>query len=179
MNANVNVNPDEARQLEDRLRRLPLRTPSPELDARIASLRPPVVARRTRRRVVGVATAAAAVAVCLLVTVLWRPWPEGAGTAHRSGDRAGDKLPAAARQDRPRPEPAPVEPQRPSEPLRIEQVWSTVSAGEIVTRDGGAPMQRLSRQAVRRVRVIDDSRHVRIQWNIPSQQSVLMPLEFN
>ena len=175
----MNINPDEARQLEDRLRRLPLRTPSPALDARIASLPRPVVARRTRRRVVGVAVAAASVAVCLVVTVLWRPWHEGAGTAHRIGDRSGDKRPVGGHQDHPGLRPAPSEPRRPSEPLRIEQVWSTVSAGEIVTREGGPPMQRLSRQAVRRIQLIDDSRHVRIQWNIPSQQSVLMPLEYN
>ena len=170
------MNPDETRQLEDRLRRLALRAPSPELDARIAAWQGPAAAGRRRRPIAGVATAAAAVAVCLVATVLWRPWPEGAGTAQR--DRPGPEV----RGDKPRgsvpDEREGTGPAR-SEPLRIEQVWSTVSAGEIVTREDGPPMQRLSRQAVRRIELIDDSRHVRIQWNIPSRQSVLMPLEYN
>lgn len=168
------MHPDEIRQLEDRLRQLPLRTPSPELDARIALARP-VVVRRTRRPLAGVAVAAAAVAACLLVSVLWPIRREQSGTARRTDD----KPPAAAQQDLHRPRPTPSESPRPSEALRIEQVWATVSAGEVVTRDGGPPMQRLSRHAVRRVRVIDDSRHVRIEWNIPSQESVLVPLEFD
>jgi hypothetical protein len=168
------MNPDETRQLEDLLRRLPLRTPSPELDARIASLRPVAIARRTRRPVAGVVVAAAAVAVCLLATVLWQPGRKEAGTAQRSDEQAGHvgNVPHEKAA-------SPSAAQRPSRPLRIEQVWATVSAGEIVMREGGPPMQRLSRQALRRIQVIDASRHVRIEWNIPSRQSVLMPLEFN
>lgn len=161
------MNPNETRQLEDRLRGLALRTPSPGLDARVASLRPATLPRRTLRQAAGVAMAAAAVAACLLVTVLWRPSHEQAG--------AGSKPLVVAPQDHARPKPTPT----PAEPLRIEQVWSTISVGEVVARDGQPPMQRLSRHALRRIQWIDEGRHVRIEWNIPSQQSALVPLEFN
>lgn len=169
------MNPDETRQLEDRLRGLTLRMPSPELDARIASLRPATLALRTRRQAAGVAVAAAAVVACLLVTVLWRPSREQAGASHSVDGRPRVTVP----RDPPRPQPTPTELPRRPEPLRIEQVWSTVSAGEVVARDGQPPMQRLSRHALRRIQWIDEGRHVRIEWNIPSQQSALVPLEYN
>ena len=67
----------------------------------------------------------------------------------------------------------------PPQPIRIEQVWTTQSiAGEVV-HDGDVPMQRVHQQIVRHVRWIDERNHVSIEWNIPSDQTVLVPLEYN
>lgn len=73
-----------------------------------------------------------------------------------------------------RPAEAAIEPN-----VEIEQVWSTVTRREIVSPDDGPAMQRAQRQVVRHVRWVDDRNRVHIEWNIPSEQSVLVPLEYN
>ncbi len=167
------MNPDEIGQdidrLEDRLRRLPLHSPPATLDARIARIGSPVAGRGLRRRLAGLTLAAAAVAASLAVMI-------AGGLRHQEPD---GPPPAVARNGPTVQDPVGSQQQPPDLPVRIEQVCSTLSAGEIVTREGAPPMQRLSRQVVRRVQVIDDSRHVRIEWSIPSRESVLMPLEYN
>ena len=164
------MNPDESDQLEDRLRRLPLREPSAELDARIASLARPVAVRRGQRRVAGLAVTAAAVAASLLVLVVWH-------TGHDGGNPRNEPLPITARPKQPPEQPA-TRHEAPA-PVHIEEVWSAVAATEIVDRGDAPPVQRVSRQMVRRVRLIDARHHVRMEWSIPSEQTFDAPLEFN
>jgi len=64
-------------------------------------------------------------------------------------------------------------------PIRIEQVGATAPAEEVVLRDDNPPMRRLRQQVVRHVRWIDRQRHIQIEWNIPSEQTILVPLEYN
>jgi hypothetical protein len=159
---------DDFQDLEGCLRRLPLRRPSGELDARIASVGAAPSAHRPRRRLAAVVAAAAAVAAGLALVALWRPWQPDAGQA-----------PTAARVE-PVPAPASKGTTPPvSRPVRVEQVWSAVSNEGVVSAGDVPPMQRFQRQVIRSVRVIDEDRHVRIEWNIPSRQTVLMPLEYN
>lgn len=66
-----------------------------------------------------------------------------------------------------------------AEPIQIEQVWSSLAANDVVRTEPARPMQRVQRQVHRRVQWIDPQRHVYIEWNIPSEQSALVPLEFN
>lgn len=180
------MNLNETGQLEDRLRRLPLREPSAALDARIASLaRRPTLARRRRPRVAGLALTATVLAASLLVLATWRAGIESRdGPLPIASSEKGDKphslhdgprgashnalfsKDAIAREEGP-------------ETVRIEQIWSAVAATEIIGRDNALPMQRVSRQVVRRVRLIDARRHVQMEWSIPGKQTVVAPLEFN
>ncbi len=141
------MNDGNLEQLEDLLRELPLRRPSPELDRRVEAVWRARSSRWTRWTVAATVATVAAAAAGLLLMVTWGP-------------------------------PAPLEVTAP-QPIRIEQVWTTQSPTGVVVHDGDVPMQQVHQQIVRHVRWIDEQNHVSIEWTIPSDQTVLVPLEYN
>lgn len=164
------MNDGNLEQLEDLLRGLPLRRPSPELDRRVATVWRARSSRRTRWTAAATVATAAAAAAGLLLMSMWEP----------ADDRPADPgRAAAAGAGAQPPPPAPAAEEPPPPPIRIEQVWTTQAAEGVVLRDGEVPMQRVHQQVVRHVRWIDEQNHVRIEWNIPSDQTVLVPLEYN
>jgi len=171
---------EDLREVEDLIRDLPLRRPSSGLDDRLASVWP---ARTVVRRwwKLGAAVAAAAALAAAVVVMLLR----NAGDDLPQGPAAPRGGPAVA--EAPQPEeledlPPIEEPEdRPSQPIRIEKLWTVPAAGQqdLVLSDETTPMYRLSHQVVRHVRWIDEANHVHIEWNIPSRQEVLVPLQYN
>jgi hypothetical protein len=141
---------DDLRQIEDLLRALPLRRPPPSLDNRVGRLWHPPSRRRGPRRGRWAAVAAAAAIAAALLVAVWGPWG-----------------------------PEPSETQKSATPVTIERVWSRLASNEVVAVEGGAPVRRLQRQIVRHVQLIDEEHDVRIEWNIPSEQVIDVPLEYN
>jgi hypothetical protein len=168
------MNPKEMEVLEEMLRRMPLRQPSKSLDRRVRAARPRAL--RLRRWFVwgGALTALAAAAALLIAgaSLVGVPIP-GFGPADE-GQLAG----GAAGVEPEVPGAAPAQEAR-RDGIRIEQVWSALAANDVVMVDDAQPMRRVQRQVYRRVQWIDPERDVRIEWNIPSEQSVLVPLEYN
>ena len=172
------MNRDQTEKTEALLQGLPLRPPPEKLDQRVRSV---FAVRRVRRARFAVATAVAvAVAASLLVVFLWNPGGGPDGTAE-TAQKPEAVEPVAAPPDPipPAPPPEPIPDAEPSQPVTIEQLWSAPSAGEVVIRDDGALMQRVHHQVVRHVRWIDEKNRIHIEWNIPSEQEVLVPLEYN
>jgi len=169
---------EEFEPIESLLRSLPLRRPSPALDERIDAARPHSRLSGRRLRLASVVAAAAALAAGLLVVLFCRPGGNGRDEITGPADRpaiagttpqqsgSGDHATAAQQNSRPA-------------PIRIEQVGATAPAEEVVLRDDNPPMRRLRQQVVRHVRWIDRQRHIQIEWNIPSEQTILVPLEYN
>ncbi|HUT13952.1 MAG TPA: hypothetical protein VMY42_25910 [Thermoguttaceae bacterium] len=172
---------EDLQGIEDLIRDLPLRRPSSELDDRLASVWPARAVVR-RRWKIGAAVAAAAALAAGLVVMLLRN-PEGDLAREPIAPRGGPAVAEAVPQpEEPEDLPSVKEPQdRPSQPICIEQLWSVPASGqqEVVLRDEAPPMRRVSHQVVRHVRWIDEPNNVHIEWNIPSRQEVLVPLQYN
>ena len=172
---------DETEQLEDLLRGLPLRRPSSELDQRVCSVWRARTARWRRLTVGGAVVASAALAASILwMIVLLRGPVAGPG---RGPTERVERPKVADATPRP-PEPADRRSvtgrgDRPAEPVRIEQVWSTLAANEVVVPVDALPIRRVHRQIMRHVRWIDERRNVHIEWNIPGEETVVVPLQYN
>ena len=160
------MNPDEIEQLEQSLRELPLRRPSPRLDERVMSVLGMKRSPWKRPALAAALLASAALAASLLLMLLRSPSEDGPAVA-----RPVEQPPFSA--------PVPSSVGIGTLPVRIEQIWSTPVAKEVVMLDDSRPVHRIQHQVVRHVRWIDERHHVRIEWNIPSEQTVLVPLEYN
>jgi len=165
------MNDGNLEQLEDLLRELPVRRPSPELDRRVEAVWRARSSRWTRWTVAATVATVAAAAAGLLLMAMWN------STKVRLTDLGG---PAIVNVEKP-PSPQPVPPPEKSlpQPIVIEKVWTTQSTTGVVVHDGDVPMQQVHQQIVRHVRWIDEQNHVNIEWTIPSDQTVLVPLEYN
>lgn len=166
---------DVREPVEDVLRRLPLRQPSAGLDERVRAACPPPRDWR-RRAALGAALAATAV---LAAGLAWFYFPGAAGDGSNRRD-AGPNGRAVAHVSPTPPTVAQVnENTAASAPVRIEQVWSTVASTEVLARGNDTPVERVHQRVVRRVQWIDDREHVRIQWSMPSEHTVVVPLDYN
>jgi hypothetical protein len=185
----MDMNPKEIEALEALLRAMPLAEPSEGLDRRVRASNP-AVARRRRRLAWTGALAACAAAAAVLLAVLGhlgpprereQPGPVGPVASDDAPDiRAPEEPPTHLAGDpTPTPPDAPPSPDPQTEVIHIEQVWSAVASHDVLVLDGPRPVQRVERQVYRRVQWIDPDRNVHIEWNIPSTQSALMPLEYN
>ena len=164
------MNDDNLEQLEDLLRELPLRRPSPELDRRVDAVWRARSSRWTRWTVAATVATVAAAAAGLLLMLTWDPAENG--SADHSTEIVADVEKPPSRP------PTPPEVTAP-QPIRIEKVWTSQSTTGVVVHDGDVPMQQVHQQIVRHVRWIDEQNHVSIEWTIPSDQTVLVPLEYN
>ncbi len=168
------MTPDDLEQLECRLKRIPLRRPPADLDERMASLFAPRPVRASRRWTVA-AVAAVAAAACLALALGPRLW-SGRDEARAPGEA---QPPPAAARDR---GPAHSEPRAdppPAPPVRIDRVWAADASRGVVFSAEAEPVERFERRIVRQVVVIDEDRQRRIEWHIPTKQTVDLPLEYN
>jgi hypothetical protein len=129
------MNEDNLEPIEDLLRGLPLRRPSPALDDRVLAARPKSVPASRRRKWAGLLTATATVAAGLLaVVLLW--------------NRGNDQPQQAAT---PKPQPP-------------ASVGASVPTEEVVQSNGGPVTRRLRQQVVREVRSLDRQHDAVIEW---------------
>ena len=159
--------------VEDLLRRMPLRRPGADLDARVyATLRHPSLERfnRLRRASLGVAAAlAVAAGVAPLASHLF-----DAGSAKVRPVAIATHPPAD-------PAPRPVQAARPATParpvlpgLRVERTIARVTDEGIVGQLGGAPLQRYRRQSQQQVWLVDPRRGARLSASIPREEVVVV-----
>ena len=171
--------PEEQDPLEALLRGLPLRPPPARLDQRLAQTwdeaspqatdRP---ARRRKRLAVRLAAALLVVAAGLMLAVLIRP------TARRANVPTVPHERGAIARSSPRPTPpVAVRPRGPS--TRIEQVWCVVTGTQVVTPDKGPPMLDQHCDVTREVHYVDDGGRVRMDWTIPGEETIAIPLDYN
>ncbi len=160
----------EREPIEDVLRRLPLREPSAGLDERVRAACP-LPGYLDRRAAVGAAVAAMAV---LAAGLVWFHFHGMAGDDNNGGPNgrtmASVSPPGGAEV---------AESTLAAAPVRIEQVWSKVASTEVLARGNQPPVERVHQRVMRRVQWIDDQEHVRIQWSVPSEHTVLVPLDYN
>jgi hypothetical protein len=145
-----------SRELEQLLRQTPLRPPPAGLDRRVgAALHP----WRRRARALGVAAAAAAIALGLGSWAVRR---------HPHGAVSEARLPSPSR-----PAPAAAVP-----PVSIVRTYGGVSSDGVVgvTADG-RPVQRVRRQIVRQVQVIDPQRGTKLSISVPQEVVYLVPVK--
>lgn len=170
------MNDREIEQLEDLLRRQPLRTASPRLDQRMQALwmrnqaaAPPLGRgrpwRASRRAVWSVAAAAG---LALAVSLWLHVRPSGPGSA---------PVPAASLSQ---PMAQATTPRAATPPVHIERIWTRLAVGDEPVRVEQAPPERRIRpEQVRQVQWIDAPRGVRIQWTISSGAAGTKPVEYN
>jgi len=146
---------EELLQIEQELRRLPLRRPPDRLDQRITQAGVHALAAR-RRRLMLFRSAFCVVAAACLVAVAVVDWRQP------GGQQAGSVFPDGTAY---------------TAPIQIEQVWSSV-ATEPDMLDGQGQAVRVQHHVVRQIRWIDEARNIRIQWDFPSVHTETMPLEY-
>ena len=143
----------EFSEFEESVRGQPLRAPSADLDRRVAAVfdETPPTPRRAGRRVwkAVAALATTAVAAYVVLHVASRPPPQQSQWVA-------------------------IEPD-----VKIEQIWSAVIDSKVIAEEGRPAAEQKQRQIVRHVRWVDDRNQVEIEWNIPSEQSAVVPLEYN
>lgn len=149
---------DDPRDLEIELalRRLPLRSPSDHLDARIAGV---LGANRSRRRPSLLLAAAAAIAVALgsVPFVLNRtPHPLQRPLARGPVDQSA--VPSTAG------------------PLRVERQFARVSDDGVIGTSQGVPVQLLRRTTVRQIWYFDPHTGKKLQVTVPRDQAFLVPV---
>ena len=171
------MSPDDLERLEALLRGLPLRQAPAGLDDRLAQTWAGR-ARRRKRLAAGVALAASLAIAAGLAAVLLvyrggvrQPVPPPEGTL------LTDVRPVLPEPGRQPPQAAPSGPATP--PVRIEQVWCTPLGSQVVMRDDAPPILEERRQVTRRLSWIDDRQHVKIQWIVSNEETVVVPLDYN
>ena len=139
-------------EFEELLRGQPLRGPSVNLDARIESVfeQTSAVRRRGRRHVWAALAGLTATAAAVFVVL---------HVANRPAEQ---------------PQMATIEPD-----VKIEQVWSAVVERKVIAEAGRPAAEEHQVQVVRHVRWVDDRNQVEIEWNISSEQSAVVPAEYN
>jgi hypothetical protein len=148
--------------LEDLLRRVPLRRPSEDLDRRVlAEAAAPAARPRVFR---WAATALAAAAAVALAVAGWQ-WLSMQGNEHHKA--YGPASPGVVQAD------------GHDEPIRIEQVWSAVEPRGVVMIDDQTPARGFVRRTVNRVQVIDEKQNIRVEYTIPREDYVYVPVGYD
>lgn len=136
-------------ELEQLIRRQRLREPSPVLDGRIASA---LSTRRTiARRIYAIAGAAAAVIAASLLLIagpLRGPGPAPRGNAALASN----------------PDPF----------VRIDQVWSQMTPGDLLVTQDNQPVRPVVVQRLYHTQWLDEKDNVRIEMTVPEEQVVLV-----
>lgn len=63
-------------------------------------------------------------------------------------------------------------------PVRIEDSWSSVTPQEVVVIDGD-PLRRYHRQTIDRVQLIDEKNNMRIEYTVPRNEVIVMPVKYD
>jgi len=159
----MNANRDDD-EIESLLKRQPLRVPSAAFDERMEQL----FAQR-EVFVWPVVRWAAALAACAGIAVtVWYVMSRNIATTPVKPNvvvKAPDKGANPA---------TPLD----FDPVRIEQVWSQVEPEGVIMVDGDA-MRRFHRQMVEHVQLIDDARNIRIEYTVPHNDVIVMPVRYD
>lgn len=165
--------------IEDLLRRMPLRQPGADLDARVyATLRGRSRERSRRLSMIrqaclGVAAAVAVAAgVAPLATRLWEAGSAAVKPVAIAAERPVEPTPPSAQPAR---SAAPVKVSRPALPgLRVERTVARVTDEGIVGQLGGAPLQRYRRQSQQQVWLVDPRQGARLSASVPREEVVVV-----
>lgn len=165
--------PDDLDPLESMLRGLPLRQPSEALDERLARTWDRRARRRKRLAAGLVAAASLAVAASLVLALLIRfsgRGPVGPGKPENGPVVRTPSIPS-------------VPPQVASRPLepstRIEQVWCVVTGSKVETTGDGPPLLSEQCQVTRQVHYVADGGRVHVDWTIPGEETIAIPMDYN
>jgi len=146
-------------EMELALGRLSLRSPSPELDQRLAKLLSSSRPRERTRSVLFAAAASVAIALGTVPLILHHRW--------NSTERMLVQTPVV--------QPAPSRPAR--SPLRVERQFARVSDNGIVGTDHGVPLQLLHYIAVRQIWYFDPRTGKKLQVTVPEDEAFLVPIQ--
>lgn len=168
---------DNMKQLEDQLRRQPVEPSSAQLDQRIADL--------LKQRLADDKTAAASVEPEVVGRLTWQRWAFAAAGIAACAAIAFAIISDTFTADQPQQQVAmgPVTPTTtdiqtpadapPANPVRIEQVWSQATPGEVIVTDA-QPMRPVLLAQVKHTRWIDEANNVEIELTVPQQQVVMV-----
>ena len=146
--------------IETLLRQMPLKKPSPSLDARVLAGRP----HPMRAWLIGAVGGALAAAAAVILAV---GLPQNMSKV-TPGPQSG---PAAVEVAATAPQPAPA---ASVEPVRLEQNWSEVSYEGLVFPDPQTPLQTFRRRTVDRVQFFDPQRNIRMETTVPREEIIFV-----
>lgn len=159
--------------LEQLLAKQPLTRPSAKLDQRVAALFAAAAVRtespdshlhRPWIRIIS------ALAACLaIVLLLWLVIQKQNSSAPHSRNIATNN-PKHSTQ-------APID-LIDFNPVRIEDSWSSVVPDEVVIIDGD-PLRRYHRQTIDRVQLIDEKNNMHIEYTVPRNEVIVMPVRYD
>jgi len=156
--------------VEDILRRMPLEEPSPALDRRILGM---VAAggrsRPALRTLAGLAAAAAAAAAVLALA--WTGYPSA------PKESAGERWIVSSGADAAGPDRASARRTAFDGPVRVERLISEQTDDGIVGVGEGAAVQRLRRDCVRQIMVVDPETRRQVDVSVPWREMVLVQVE--
>ena len=139
-------------ELEKLVREQPLRQPSAELDARIADALRPAISRRW----IGWSMAAA---LALVSASVWLGLSLRSPGSSTDGRGFAEPVPATLSE---------------AGLVRIDQVWSQVTQGELLLTEDDEPVRPVWVQRFYRTSWIDEKQNVRIEMTVPEDQVVLV-----
>jgi hypothetical protein len=151
--------------IEAMLRDLPLRPPSPGLDRRVMSARHPW--RRRLRWMAPVAAAAALVAIAV-----------GSWSLHHASRRHGEK-PIAKSLDPglPTADTRPAATVASLTPISITRTYGGIARDGIIGKTPtGQPVERIRRQTVRQVLIVDPKRGTKVSISMPQEEVLVVPV---
>ncbi len=140
--------------VENLLRRMPLRRPSAALDARILALRP----KHRRVWIVSLAGGALAAAAAVLLAL-----------ALPRGSETGAPVPPSASST-----PASMALATPRAPVEFQENYSQVSYEGVVAPDNVTPLQQFRRHTVERVQWVDAARGLKFETTTPRDEIILV-----
>ncbi len=158
------------REVEDLLRRMPREEPSPALDRRILGMA--AAGGRSRpalRALAGLAAAAAAAAAVLALA--WTGYPSA------PKESAGERRTVSSGADAAGHDRAPARRTAFDGPVRIERQISEQTDDGIVGVGEGAAVQRLRRDCVRQIMVVDPETRRQVDVSVPWRETVLVQVE--
>ena len=166
-------------ELEELLRKLPREQPSAAMDARMTELfaaaeanRDQVIATLAPRTLwPRLLASGLAMAACLGLAVIVA-MNAGPGNTGPASDRVVHGI-----------VPGPATNQESEtldfKPVRIEQVWSQIQPGGVITLDDSTPLRRFRRQTLEHVQLIDDKQNIRIEYTRPRNDTIVMPVRYD
>ena len=149
--------------IENLLRRMPLRKPSADLDARVLASRP----QPKRAWLIGAVGGALAAAAAVILAV---GLPQNTHTV----TTAPPAVPGATQVAEGPLTLTGAAPAVPAEPVRLEQNWSEVSYEGLVCPDPQTPLRKFRHRTLEHVQWFDPRRNIRMETTIPHEEIIFV-----